>query len=189
MIPEISIRYSGYPAYALEHHSLPRFRRNHNKQNKEIMAPPLPLEVLQHIVVLTAEDGHVPPTMAPFYAQDPYWGTSRTYLSTPGSPCRSMPLICRDLRKAGEQALLSTIRVKGSTIEKLLLFLQAREGFGRFVKCAHVSHPAANILSACLIYCGQIGSSEEPDDEEVELTSEGVQKLYVHYLLHKCTLC
>lgn len=102
------------------------------------MAPRLPLEIQQYIVALTAEDGNLPPIEAPFYAQDHYCGSSRTYLSAPSSPCLSMPLICRNLRKTGEQALYATIRAKRSNILLLLETMRARSELGLLVKCVNV---------------------------------------------------
>lgn len=113
----------------------------------------LPLEIEQHIVRLTAEDGNLPPSTAPFYGQDPYWGTSMTFLSTPSYPCISMPLICRSLRKYGEQALYTNISVNASNIVKLFKTIDARNELGSFVRCVNVRASTSSLPVAEVALC------------------------------------
>lgn len=105
------------------------------RSSKQTAVPPLPLEILQCIFDMACENYNLPAEVTPFNGQDAYFGTCPSYLS---APCISLPRVCRSLRRAGEKALYTTVRVQGSNMPKLLRTLRARNELGMYVRCIDV---------------------------------------------------
>lgn len=118
---------------------------------------------------MVSENYNLPVEVTPFNEQDAYWGTCQSYLS---APCISLPLICRSLRRAGEKALYMTVRVQGSSMEKLLGTLKARKELGTYVRCIDVR---ASLPRNCMTILTNFAKVEPKDSMARGLTKKPLQ--------------
>ena len=115
---------------------------------------------------MVSENYNLPVEVTPFNGQDAYYGNCQAYLST---PCITLPLICRSLRRAGEKALYMTIRVQGSSMQKLLRTLKARKELGTYVRCIDVR---ASLPRNCMTILTNFAKVEPKDAKRTEPTTK-----------------